>query len=227
MIDRLPLARPFLPGRLRWRLIDARLGGVSDSYGLPADVVTTDGGGWWVADFGMMRASSSAHHRALRALAVRLRGGRRIDVPFLEKEPMGGITSVGFSDGTTFSDDTEFQSGIVSAVLDEAVTLRSDVAVIRIDSGHELLGGDVYSLDRGGLLGSEMHVTSAIERLSGNRWAVEIGPQFRRGYLAGTEVNFNDPCCAMRLNDPEGTMWPEAAPAWNVDAAAHFEEAVR
>lgn len=227
MIDRLPLARPFLPGRLRWRLVDARLNGVSDSYGLPADVVTTDGGGWWTASLDQMRASSREQHHALRALAVRLRGGRRIDVPFIEKEPLGGLTSVGFSDSATFSDDTEFQSGVVAAVLDEAVTLRSDVAVIRIDSGHELIGGDVYSLDRGGQLGSEMHVTGSVERLSGNRWAVEMGPQFRRAYAAGTEVNFNDPRCAMRLNDPEGGLWPEATRAWNVDAAARFEEAIR
>lgn len=227
MIDRLPLVRPFLPGRLRWRLADARLNGTADSFGLPADVVTTDGGGWWVADFGLMRASSAAHHRALRAMALRLRGGRRVEVPFLEKASTGGLTSVGFSDGASFSDDTEFQSGAVTAVLDEPLALRADVAVIRITSGHQLLGGDVFSLLRSPTLGSELHATSAVEALSGNRWAVEIGPQFRQAYPAGTEVNFNDPCCAMRLNDPEGRLWPEAAPAWNVDAAARFEEAVR
>lgn len=226
MILSWPLERPFLPSGLRWRLADARTSG-PDSFGLPRDVVTTDGGGWWVAEMSDLTGWSPEHHRAMRAMALQLRGGRRIDVPFLEERPTGGLTSVPFADGAPFSDDAEFQSGQVTAVLDEPLNLRSDVAVIRITSGHSLLGGDVFSLIRSAALGSELHMTAAVESLVGGRWAVEIGPQFRQDYPAGTEVNFNDPRCAMRLNDPDGGLWPSFDPSWTTRASARFEEAVR
>lgn len=226
MVETWPQARPFLASKLRWRLPDARIEGPA-GFGLPVDVVSTDGGGWWVAELGDLMGWEPAHHRAMRAMALRLRGGRRIDVPFIEDQPSGGLTSVGFSDGTLFSDETAFQAGQVVAVLDEALPLRADVAIVRIDSGHELLGGDVFSLFRSPTLGSELHMTSSVERLSGNRWAVEVGPQFRGSYEAGAEVNFNDPHCAMRLNDPEGGLWPTNDPSWVFQASARFEEALR
>lgn len=226
MVDRLPLARPFRPGKLRWRLVDARIQG-PDSYGLPPDSVTTDGGGWWVAELGEMPALTPDELMTLRATAVQLRGGRRIDVPFLEQRPTGGVSPIEFGDDALFDDGADWGSGLVTAVLDQTVGLRADEARIRVTSGAPLVGGDAFSLWRGPDLGSELHVMGAVQSLGDNVWAVEVAPQMRQAYPANVEVNFNDPHCAMRLVDPEGRMWPEIGRGWNPRAGARFEEAVR
>lgn len=225
MIDRLPFQRPFTPVGLRWRLVDSVIEGPS-SLGLPAARISTDGGGWWVAEFDEMKASTPAHHRALRAMTLRMRGGARLDVPFVEQSPTGGVSSVPFSDGSTFGDGSEFGSGAMEAELEEAVALNDDTALIRIVTGQALQGGDVFSIDNGGLLGSSMFATSRVEEVSAGLWSVEIGPQFRRAYAAGTVLNFNDPHCAMRLEDPEGGMWPRVTRGWHGMATARFVEAL-
>lgn len=226
MIERLPFVRPFTPAGLRWRLVDSRIEG-PDGFGVPAEAVTTDGGGWWTAEFSDMLAGRPEHHRALRAMAMRLRGGRRIDVPFVEQQATGGVSRVPFSDDATFSDGALWTSGAMSAVLEEAVSLRADTAKIRILTDHVLTGGDVFSLDRSGQLGSEMKATGGVTHLGGGVWEVELGPQFRQAHDAGAVLNFNAPLCAMRLNDPEGGLWPKATRGWNLRASARFEEAVR
>lgn len=225
MIDRLPFIRPFNPTGLRWRLVDAVIEGAG-GLGTPTPRISTDGGGWWVAEFGEMKVSSPAHHRAMRAMAIRLRGGVRIDVPFVELAPTGGLTSVPFAGGVTFSDGSEFGSGAVSAVLEEAVALNDDAALIRITTGQLLTGGDVFSIERPLGFGSGLYATDRVADLGDGVWSVTIGPQFRASHPAGTALNFNDPHCVMRLEDPEGAMWPRLTRGWHGTASARLVEAL-
>jgi len=227
MVDRLPLDRPFRPAKLRWRLVDARIEG-PDSFGLPPDMVTTDGGGWWTAEFGEAPAMTPDEHMTLRAAALQLRGGRRIDVPFLEQRPTGGlVTAAPAGDELSFDDGVFIAPGLVTAEVESTVGLRADEMRIRVTSGAPLIGGDVFSLWRGPELGSELHALGAVTALGDDVWAVEIGPQMRQAYAPGTEINFNDPHCAMRLVDPDGGLWPEFDRGWNPRARLRFDEAVR
>jgi hypothetical protein len=225
MIERLPLSRPFLPSMLHWRLADARVDGPA-SFGLPPDGVTTDGGGYWIAEFGEMRAATSAEHRAVRALASRMRGGARIDVPFIEQSPTGGLVEVPFSDDSEYSDGTGEIVGLITAELEEAVLLRADTALIRVTGG-TLQGADVFSLVRSATLGEEMHLCETMTEIEPGLWSVSIAPQFRQAYAAGTAVNFNNPHCAMRVNDPEGGLWPKMSRSWIARPSVRFVEAVR
>lgn len=226
MIDRLPFVRPFTPAGLRWRLVDAVVEGPA-GFGLPTTRISTDGGGWWEAEFADMKAATPTHHRALRAMALRMRGGARLDVPFVELSPTGGLVPTGFADGSTFSDGSGFLSGSVTAVLAEAVALNDDSCRIQIEGGTPLLGGDVFSIWRGAELGSEMHATDGVEQIDAGLWQVSIGPQFRQAWAAGTVLNFNEPHCAMRLVDPDGGMWPRFDRSWHGRASARFVEALR
>lgn len=227
MIETFPLIRPFLPALLRWRLVDATVEGPA-GFGLPADSGSTDGGGWWVAEFGDMQAGTPAMHRALRAMAGRLRGGRRVDVTFMEKAPTGGVHgSVPFSDGTLFSDGTGFTGGLMEATFEDALSLRADEALIRITTGHALIAGEMFSVLRSPDLGSELHCTSAVEQVEEDLWSVELFPPMRQDHEAGVPVNFNNPACAMRLQDPEGNMWPSVDRNWRPKASARFVEALR
>lgn len=226
MIERLRLTRPFMPSRLRWRLADAMVDGPA-GFGLPPSGISTDGGGYWVADFGDMQSGTDAHHRSMRGLASRLRGGRRINVPYLEMAPTGGLEEVPFSDGETYSDGTGELAGLITAVLEEAVALRDDTALIRVVSGPNLRGSDVFSIFRSDVLGDEMHLCDSMIEVEPGLWSVTIGPQFRQAWPAGTEINFNNPHCGMRLQDAEGGLWPEATRGWNTRASAKFVEAFR
>lgn len=225
-MERLPSASPFLPARLQWRIADAATEGVG-AFGIPPVQVTTDGGGYWVAEFGEMRGATDAQHRALRALASRRRGGGRIDVPFLEMSPTGGVEEVSFSDGTTYSDGTGESVGLVSAVLEAAVEANDFEALIRVTAGPNLRGGDVFSVVRSPDLGSELHLCESMTEVADRLWSVTVGPQFRQAHAAGTPLNFNDPCCAMRLVDPEGALWGRFDRSWITRPSARFVEAVR
>lgn len=227
MVDRLPLVRPFTPARLRWRLADARIEGPG-SFGLAPEVVTTDGGGFWTASFGDMAAMKPAEHRALRSFATMFRGGVILDVPFLEQQPLGGLVATSFDDGTTFSDGSGWESGLVTAELAEACALRADTLKIRITSDHQMnVLGDAFSLLRSLEEGSELHIAGMVEQIDDQVWSVPIGPQTRRAYPSGYEVEFNQPCCAMRFNDTDGGLWPEFTRGWNPRASTQFQEAIR
>lgn len=224
MVLRLPLARPFLPARLRWRIADNRIEGPG-GLGTPPERITTDGGGWWVAELGDMAALTPAEHRALRAFASRMRRRGVIDVPFLEQAPLGGLVTVPFSDGATFSDGAPWVGGAVTAMLETAAALRDDEALIRITHGPTLHPmGDVFSLDRGPLLGSELHVIEEATQEDANLWRVVFGTPLRQDWPAGAGVNFNDPHCAMRIADT-APLWGEFTRGWNTRSSAVFEEA--
>lgn len=225
-MERLPTATPFLPAMLKWRIADSALDGV-DGFGIAPTVVTTDGGGYWVAEFKNMRGAADAQHRALRGMASRLRGGRRISVPFIEKSSTGAVAGIGFDDGTTYDDGTVDSIGLITAVLEEAVTLKSDTALIRVTAGPNLRGSDVFDILRSSVLGQEMHLCDSMVEIEPRLWSVTVGPQFRQAYDAGTELNFNDPHCAMRLVDPEGEFWPSSDRSWIQRPSARFVEAVR
>lgn len=225
MIEAFPRARPFVPAKLRWRLVDSVVEGPSD-FGLPAAEQTTDGGGWWEVEFGDMFAGGrDEHHRALRGLASRARGGLRLNVPFIERAPTGAMVDGFFDDDMGFDDDTAFTEGAMIAHLENAVGLRDDTARIRVTSDHRLRGEDVFSLLRSDALGDEMHLCETVYEVSPGLWEVTIGPMFRQAYPAGTPVNFNDPCCAMRIQDREGGLWPAFDRSWNVRTSVKMVEA--
>lgn len=225
-MERLPNATPFLPAQLKWRIADSSLEGV-DGFGIAPTTVTTDGGGYWVAEFKSMRGATDAHHRSLRGQASRLRGGKRIIVPFIEKSPSGGLGLAGFDDGTTYDDGTVETVGLISAELEEAVSLRADTALIRVTAGPNLRGSDIFSVMRTDGRGEEMHLCDDMVEVEPRLWAVTIGPQFRSAHPAGAALNFNDPGCTMRLVDPEGEFWPTADRGWIHRPSARFVEAVR
>lgn len=224
MIETFPPERPFLPASLRWRLMDAVEEGAAP-YGLPTIDVSVDGGGWWTASLLRMQGGTGYHHRTLRAMALRLRGGRAVNVPWVELARIGTPPPpVRFSDGASFDDGSRFVGQACVAELAEPVRFRDDEATIRILTPHQLIGGDMFSIDRGPLMGDELHGTDQVEALGDGRWRVRIGPQFRRSHPAGTPVNFSDPKCAMKLQDPNGGLWPTFERNWIARADALFVE---
>lgn len=206
----LPNCAPFL-GDITPRIVDARTE-APGGYGWPAASGTVDGGGWWQVDLEDMRAGEPHHFNMARAFASSVRGGRRVRVPVRA----GGVTPGGrgphvpFADGATFGDGARFVGGRAQAYLVNAVGLRDDEALIDLQSGQNLIGGELFSLERTPELGPELHLIDGLERVTGTLWRVRVGPQFRADHAAGAEVNFNDPAFAATVPDPS-PLWPKKA----------------
>lgn len=207
----LPSCPPFL-GAVTPRIVDARTE-APGGYGFPAPAGTVDGGGWWQVDVEDMKGADTHHFNMARAFASSVRGGRRIRVPVRSGgvSPGGRGARVGFSDGATFSDGSRFLGGLAEAYLVEAVGLRDDEAIIDLRSGQTLIGGEMFSIERGGDLGPELHLIDQVERASGTTWRVKVGPQFRASHEVGKEVNFNDPAFVATIPDP-APLWPKKTP---------------
>lgn len=203
----LPSCPPFV-GDITPRIADARTEAPGD-YGWPSSSSSVDGGGWWEVFLDEMKGAEPRHFNMARAFASAVRGGRRVRVPVRP----GGVTPGGrsvarFANGATFSDASVFHGGLAEARLGAAVGLRDDEAIIDMVSGQDLIGGEFFSLERGGLQGPELHLVDEVERLTGTRWRVRVGPQFRAAHVSGAEANFNTPAFVATVPDPS-TLWPK------------------
>lgn len=225
VILRLPRSRPFTPRDFRWRLAGHIIQG-PERMGLPPVMGTTEGGGWWTAELNSPPFNDPVHHRAVRALALKLRGGRVVDVPFTDPAPLGSTVVTGFSDGTSFTDGTGFSGGTASATLEMAASLRADEATVRVTSGHIIRPGHAFSLFRSVERGSELHMVDEVSDLGGGLFEITFGPNLRQGYPAGAALDFNEPRCAMRLVDPDGGLWPSVEIGGFAKVEMKFAEAL-
>lgn len=205
----LPRCAPFCGRVMTPRLVDSTVE-APGGFGFPAVTATTDGGGWWQLTVAEMVGYKPHHLNMIRTFAAAVRGGQRVRVPVSTKgvTPGGRAEPVSYSDGSTFDDGSMFAGGIADAVLDKAVGLRDDEAVIWMRSGQPLIGGEFWSLERAVEQGPELHLNSQAEYLGSDRWRVRVGPTLRGDHPAGAEVNFNRPAFAATIPD-KSTLWPE------------------
>lgn len=224
MLD-LPRIRPFVGKAIQPVLVDARTE-APGGFGFPPVTATVDSGGWWQWTVSGMQAYRPEHVKLLRAFAMMVRGGERVRVPVIDDPQLLGPlpAPAPFSDGSTFDDGSLFAGGLVDAVFDDDVGLRDDEAVIWIRSGQALTGGEFWSVERAYERGPELHLNGPVEALGSDRWKVRLGPHFRQGHFAGTEVNFNRPAFAATIPDTS-TLWPEYGVEWIGEASVTFVEA--
>lgn len=220
----LPRIRPFVGKAIRPVLMDARVQ-APGALGWSPVTGSVDGGGWWQWTVRGMLAYRPNHVRTLRAFATAVRGGERVIVPCID-DPQGlarGPENVPFNDGASFDDGALWRGESIEAHIESAVGLRADELIIVVRSGQELLGGDLFSLDRPEK-GPELHVTSRVEYLGANRWRVRVGPNFRQDHAALTDCNFDTPAFTATIPDTS-TLWPEYGVDWVGEAEVTFVEA--
>jgi len=170
--------------------------------------IATDGGGFWQAafsnaDFGGPDDDDRAATLAWRAINAGLSGGQRAIVRFCDRlhQPVLDRATVPHSDGTPFSDDSEYVSPgssatVLAVVNGEADGLNATIIDISLASERPLIGGERFThvhaiwLDR-------CYEISAIEPLdTGLR--ITFQPPIRGGIAAGDPLDFGDPRCVMR-----------------------------
>lgn len=161
-------------------------------------------GGVWRATFSRIAIYTPDMILTAEALDALLNGGAEpIAVPRNPGPQSQGILSyVPFSDDSTFSDGTMFQSGGPSVVLDEAVSPYG--TTVSFISPAEIRGGD-FSLDTP--TGPNLHRIGrfdTIEEIEGGfHYVAEIRTPLRAAQEAGALLNFSDPHCTMLLENAE------------------------
>lgn len=162
------------------------------------DVIATDGGGRWggtLADFYLDDERVGKAYRALSALSDG--GARAFAVPFCDHryQPVGiGNADAPHSDGSLFSDDTEYSQGGGGVTISAAAPLRSTSLVLSgLDSiGGELIGGETFSIDHLTM----RHRAYRVATVNGN--TITFRPPLREAVPTGTAISF-DPMCMMRV----------------------------
>lgn len=160
-------------------------------------VIATDGGGRWVAQYGNAPLNRREKVMAWRAARAILDGGT---VPIIfpvcdaRHQPVLGSRGVPHSDGSPFSDESLYSGGggTVHAAAD--APLRSTSMTLAIETlGKPLIGGERFSIDHP----TWRHRMYEIKTIDGEQ--ITFRPPLREAVAAGTEINFSDPRCVMRL----------------------------
>lgn len=198
------------------RVIGSEVDGGTSLSGIK-DVVETSGGGYWQgdwsdADFGGRSDDERAETLAWRAVNAGLGGGRRVVVPFCDRwhQPVLDRVTVPHSDGTPFSDGSEYDSGgasstVLAVVNGQAGGLNCTILDIAITSERALMGGERFThvhptwLERAYEIGS-------VEDIAGGK-RISFHPPIRGGIEAGDPLDFDDPRCVMRrVSDPTNAL---------------------
>jgi hypothetical protein len=202
----------------RWRL-----SGALDSGGTAEDgenqTRRADGGGKWVME-GEIIMASDQQIRLYEALLLGWSLGdtrcvvSRIGGPLMISSATDGqVTLVPFSDGSTFSDGTMFQSGSAgSGVLVDAAD-RGDVNYrLRVEGANRMLeGGEPFTLIGSTYL-ERLYGVARITNIQADGaaiiYTVLAAPPLRDPYPAGLVVDFGNPRCFMRADIDSSEAWP-------------------
>jgi len=188
------------------------------------DVIATDGGGHWYADLGNADLYSRDRVMLWRAFKAALHGG--VDafifpVCDIRHQPSRGRLLAPHSDGAGFSDETLYENGDCGAETTVDLPLRSTQATISMALGKPLIGGERFTINHPDHRARCYQIGQIFEQTeTGARF--QFHPPLREAVSAGTEVDFNDPRCVMRIN---GNMSaPLAGPRWATGSVSLVED---
>lgn len=167
------------------------------------DIVATDGGGRVFYEIADPFLDDVPAAMAWRAISAYMDGGARaIIVPFCDgrHQPGGFLDSVPHSDGSPFSDESEYETLAAQAAITGAAILRATVIEIEFAGlSREILGGEWLSIDHPVMRWRAYRIAEVIEQTATTA-TLSIRPPLREAVGSGEAVDFNDPRCVMRLD---------------------------
>lgn len=190
-IGRLPLAL-FAPSEHGWRLAGTALSGGQPINGAPqtADMST---GGWWVCDYSVGILRTKAQLGAWRAMLALLNSGvRTIEVPVLDGLKPYPPGFPGLPIEATLAADVFMPAY-------PAPASPPNQARVRLVAGGALQGGE-YLTVIGPSGAAWLHMVAAITDVTAGVSTVTVVPPFREDMAAGTDVDFNNPRCTMKVD---------------------------
>lgn len=167
-----------------------------------ADVISGDAG-FWRASFGSVVVTTRERVLTWRAISAKLQGRLfPILVPYCgmyQPYPLDAngkrifTGPVTHSDGTPFSDGAPYLSGSIRATLDADLPNRAVSGNITVDVAGVIQPGHVFSF------GERMYEIRDVVYTGENTATLTWQPPLREAVTGGTELNFDDPVCRMRL----------------------------
>lgn len=188
------------------------------------DIVATDGGGRVFYEISDPFLDDVPTALAWRAISAYLDdGARAIIVPLCDArhQPNYDLATVPHSDGSPFSDESEYVTSGSQAAIILAAPLRS--TTIRINKatlGRSLLGGEWLSINHPAWRWRAYRVAEILEQTD-NEALLSIRPPLREAVAIGEAVDFNDPRCVMRL---DGSMRSPMSGGFASGAPVRFVE---
>jgi hypothetical protein len=205
------------------RVVGSEVDGGTSISGI-TDIVQTDGGGYWQADFsdgdfGGRSEDERAETLAWRALNAGLAGGRAGILRFCDRHHQPVLGYEGPAGGRSNGGATFGPPGAAASVLrvanGQAGGLNATILEIEVTSERALIGGERFTYIGAGGWGDRAAEISAIEDIPGGK-RITFQPPIRGGIAVGDALDFDDPRCVMRrtsapTNGLSMGMWSSAS----------------
>lgn len=162
-----------------------------------SDIISGDAG-FWRASYGSIVVTTDQRVKVWNAIRALLKGRLNpILVPYCRRyqpiiKGVGG-DPVPYSDGAFFSDGSGFVSAATQVVLTADLAKRAVSATVNVILAETIEPGQVFSL------GERLYEIDGVTDVSGTTKTITFFPPARELVVAGTELNFTNPVCRMRL----------------------------
>lgn len=206
---------------LRERSHSWNLLGVAATPGVSADstatFVRTDGGGFWSCVASDVSLSGPGRNKGRQRMSTLLwravrqvcNGGvNQIVVPrndaLFIPYPAGiaRAVTVPHSDGATFGDGASYYQPMIDIVCDGGADLYDATMTIDVRFAAELVGGESFSV-RHPTAGWRLYEIATVEYDDDASAVITFNPPLREAVEDGEQLEFDRPCCTMRLARPD------------------------
>ena len=188
------------PQSVTFEIAARTLAGPSSVSGV-TQVVASDAG-IWKATFTNVILNTRNREQVLvfRALAALLEGRMNpVLVPLCRAyqpyapEWQGFYEPVPHSDDSPFSDGSEYQGTVIGVTLASNIPVRGPTANVTITLAHEIQPGQHFSI------GGRLYRIRTVTPTGPNSATITFRPPAREAATIGTELEFDNPVCRMRL----------------------------
>lgn len=183
-------------------------------------VIATDGGGRWRAEYSNAPLNRRDKVMAWRAARALMEGGA---VPIIfpicdaRHQPVNKPVGVTHSDGSSFDDESLYESGGGDVAATAGATLRATTLHINASALQKpLVGGERFSIDHP----TWRHRLYEVKKVAGD--TIQFRPPLRETVEAGTPIEFRDPKCVMRLAGDMAA--PLDGPRWATGSISLIED---
>ena len=190
------------------RVVGSEVDGGTSLAGI-SETVAIDGGGYWQADYSNANFGGRGGRRnetlAWRAANAGMAGGQQVVVRFCDlwHQPVGPRITVPHSDGSPFSDSSEYVSSgadasVAAVVNGQSGGLNATIIDVTIASEKPLIGGERFTyIGANGWADRCAEIVSVTDNGDGT-FRIQLQPPIRGGIAVGDALDFDNPRCVMR-----------------------------
>lgn len=168
--------------------------------------------GIWQVNYDSLAVARPAMRKLFKSLALQINGpGTPIMLPIRSSgmkpwpikggQPVKKFGSIPFSDGARFSDGTGFYQSVIAVSLAASASMGDAQVSLQLDNGSALEAGMGFSMPDGRY--HEISIVLSEPDPGAKVYSVEILPELRADYAAGTLCEFDRPTLIAELADTD------------------------